>query len=130
MKKIYQYLGFVIPMLLLTSCATMFSGTKANIKVTSNPSNLKVYSLNKEQQLTELGVTPCIVTFSKKIRYLVVKSDGFYEEKYDFRANSKISPWYWVNILNLSIGMWVDLGTKAYYIPEKEVHFEMKKIAN
>lgn len=51
-------------------------------------------------------------------------------QQQQFRTSQKITSWYWVNILNLSIGMWVDIGTKAYYIPDKEVHFEMKKIAN
>jgi hypothetical protein len=127
MKNIYVFIGFVLPMLMLTSCATMFSGTSADIKITSNPPNLKVYSLNKEQQLTELGVTPCIVTIKKKTPYLVINSDGYYEEKYDVKAKAKINPLYFVNILNASIGMWIDIGTGGVIKPEKEVNFEMKK---
>jgi hypothetical protein len=127
MKNFYVYLGTLIPMLMFTSCATIFSGTTADVKVTSNPPNLKVYSENKEKQLTELGVTPCVVTIKKKTPYLVVKSEGFYEEKYDVRAKAKLNPLYWANILNLSIGMWIDLGTGAYIKPEKLVNFEMKK---
>jgi hypothetical protein len=93
MKNIFVYLGFISPLLMLTSCATIFSGTKADIKVTSNPPNLKVYSVNKEKQLTELGVTPCVVTIKKKTPYLVVQSEGFYEEKYDVRAKAKLNPY-------------------------------------
>ncbi len=129
MKNIYLLIGFVLPMLLLTSCATILSGTKADLKVTSNPPNLKVYSVNKEEQLTEIGVTPCLVTINKKTPYLLVKSEGFYDEKYDIRANAKLNPLYWVNILNVTIGMWIDLGTGAYIKPEKTVNFEMKKKA-
>ena len=127
MKNIYVFIGFVLPMLIITSCATIFSGTKADVKITSNPPNLKVYSLNKEQQLTELGVTPCLVTIKKRTPYLVVQSEGYYEEKYDVKAKAKLHPLYWANILNLSIGMWIDLGTGAYIKPEKLVNFEMKK---
>lgn len=127
MKKFYVYMGIILPMLMLTSCATIFSGTTADVKVTSNPPNLKVYSENKEKQLTEIGVTPCVVTIKKKTPYLVVKSDGYYEEKYDVKAKAKLNPLYFVNILNASIGMWIDLGTGAHIKPEKEVNFEMKK---
>jgi hypothetical protein len=129
MKNLYVFIGVILPMLMLTSCATIFSGISADVKVISNPPNLKVYSLNKEQQLTELGVTPCVVTIKKKTPYLVVQSEGYYEEKYDVRAKAKLNPLYWANILNLSIGMWIDLGTGAWIKPEKEVNFEMKKKA-
>jgi hypothetical protein len=127
MKSIFVIIGLALPTLMLTSCATIFSGTKSDIKVTSNPPNLKVYSENKEKQLTEIGVTPCVVSIKKKTPYLVVKGDGYYEEKYDVRAKSKTSPLYYVNILNLSVGMWIDLGTGAYIKTEKDVNFEMKK---
>jgi hypothetical protein len=129
MKKIIRFLCVVTPTLILTSCATIFTGTKADIKITSNPPNSKVYSLNKEQQLTELGITPCVVTIKKKTPFLVVKSDGYYDETYDVGANSKLNPVYFLNILNLSVGMWIDLGTGAYIRTEKEVNFEMKKKA-
>jgi hypothetical protein len=128
MKKHFSTISiFAVIFLITTSCATIFSGTKSDIKVTSNPPNLKVYSVNKEQQLTEIGVTPCVVTIKNKTPHLVVKNDGFYDEKYDIKANAKTNPLYWVNILNLSIGMWIDLGTGAYINPENEVNFEMKK---
>jgi hypothetical protein len=128
MKNIFVYLGFILPMLMLTSCATIFSGTKADIKVTSNPPNLKVYSVNKEKQLTELGVTPCVVTIKKKTPYLVVQGEGFYEEKYDVRANAKVEPTYWVNILNAFFGaVFVDIPSGAYINPQSDVNFEMKK---
>jgi len=127
MKSIYVYLGIALTTLMLTSCATIFSGTKADIKVTSNPPNLKVYSVNKQNQLTEMGVTPCVVTIKKKTPFLVVQNEGYHEEKYDVRAKARINPLYWANILNLTAGMWIDLGTGAYIKPEKEVNFEMKK---
>ena len=130
MKKHYSTItAFAVLLFLSTSCATIFSGTSADVKVTSNPPNLKVYSENKEKQLTELGVTPCVVTIKKNTPYLVVQSEGYYEEKYDARAKAKMNPLYLANILNLSIGMWIDLGTGAYIKPEKEVNFEMKKKA-
>ena len=126
-KHFLTILTFTLILLTTTSCATIFSGTKSDIKVTSNPPNLKVYSVNKEQQLTEIGVTPCVVTIKKKTPYLVINSDGYYEEKYDVKANAKLNPLYFVNILNFSIGMWIDLGTGAHINPENEVNFEMKK---
>lgn len=131
MKNIIVLLGFVLPTLFLTSCATIFSGTKADIKVTSNPPNLKVYSLNKDKQPTEIGQTPCIVTIKKKTPYLVVKGDGYYDETYDVIANAKSEPVYWVNILNLFFGgLFIDIPSGAYINPENEVNFEMKKKAD
>jgi hypothetical protein len=128
MKNIYVYIGFVIPMLMLTSCATIFTGTKADIKVTSNPPNLKVYSVNKEKQLTELGVTPCVVTIKKKTPYLVVKGEGYYDETYDVKKNAKVEPTAWVNMLSLMWGyILVDMPSGAYIKPQSDVNFEMKK---
>lgn len=117
-----------LSVLVLSSCATIFNGTKADVKITSNPPNLKVYSINKQEQLTELGTTPCVVTILKKTPYLVIKNEGYYDEKYDVRANAKVEPMYWANILNLFlVGPVIDLGTGAYIKPEKEIKFEMKK---
>jgi hypothetical protein len=128
MKNVYVFIGFVLPMLMLTSCATIFSGTSADVKVTSNPLNLKVYSLNKEKQLTELGVTPCVVTIKKKTPYLVVKGDGFYDETYNVKENGKVEPTAWVNMLSAMWGfILVDMPTGAYINPENEVNFQMKK---
>jgi len=130
MKNIYVFIGFVLPMLMLTSCATIFSGTSADIKVTSNPPNLKVYSLNKDKQPTELGITPCIVTIKKKTPYLVVKGDGFYDETYNVKENAKVEPIAWVNMLTAMWGfILVDMPTGAYIKPQSDVNFEMKKKA-
>lgn len=126
-KHFLSFSMFTIVLYSATSCATIFSGTKADIKVTSSVPNSKVYSVNKEEQLTELGSTPCIVTIKKKTPYLVVKTEGYVDAKYDVKANAKLNPIYFLNILNLSIGMWIDLGTGAAIKTEKEVNFEMKK---
>jgi hypothetical protein len=130
MKTIYVYLGIILPMLMLTSCATIFSGTKADIKVTSNPPNLKVYSVNRKKQPTELGVTPCIITIKKTTPFLVVKGDGFYDETYNVKENAKTEPTAWLNMMTLMWGyIVIDMPTGAAIKPEKEVNFEMKKIA-
>ena len=128
-KHILTIFTFALILLTTSSCATIFTGTQSDIKVTSNPPNLKVYSENKDKQLTELGVTPCVVTIKNKTPYLVVQGEGFYEEKYDVKAKAKLNPLYFVNILNASIGMWIDMGTGAHINPESEVNFEMKKKA-
>lgn len=126
MKKVL--FAVIASVFLLQSCATMFSGTKADMKITSNPPGLKVYTINKDQQLTETGVTPCLITINKKTPYLVVKSEGFYDEKYDIRANAKVEPTYWLNAFNLFVvGPLVDIVSGAYIKPQKEVTFEMKK---
>lgn len=116
----------------LTSCATILSGTKADIKVTSNPPNQKVYSVNKDNQKTEIGVTPCVVTIKKKTPYLLVEAEGYYEEKYDVKANAKVEPTAWLSVVfTLGWGyLLVDMPSGAYIKPEKEVNFEMKKKAN
>lgn len=129
MKKHYLRIStFAVVLFLSTSCATIFTGTKSDIKVTSNPPNLKVYSLNKDKQPTELGVTPCVVTIKKKTPYLVVKGDGFYDETYNVKENAKVEPTAWVNMLSAMWGfLLVDMPTGAYINPENEVNFEMKK---
>jgi hypothetical protein len=131
MKNHYYYFTlFAIVLFISTSCATIFSGTSADVKITSNPPNLKVYSINKDKQPTELGITPCIVTIKKKTPYLVVKGEGFYDETYNVKENAKTEPVAWVNMLTAMWGfILVDMPTGAHIKPEKEVNFEMKKKA-
>ena len=66
MKKQFSKISiFAVIFFITTSCATILSGTKADIKVTSNIPNSKVYSVNKEEQLTELGTSPCVITMDQ-----------------------------------------------------------------
>ncbi len=96
--------------LLLSSCATIISGSRQTVEISSEPSSAKVY-INE----IEIGQTPVQQKLKRNQEYqLILKLDGYltYETKLEKRFNA----WYIGNILiGGVIGLIVDPITGAMF---------------
>ncbi len=108
---------------LLSSCATIVSGSKQNVKFVSNPSAATVYVNNEI-----IGKTPLDVKLSRKKEHKVsIKLEGY--QTYETKLTKKLNGWYFGNILiGGVIGLVIDPITGAMYnLSPKEITAEMKK---
>lgn len=107
--------------LILTSCATIFSGTQQNVKFSSNPSVATVFIDN-----IEVGKTPFEIKLNRnKEHNIMLKLEGY--QTYQTSITKKINGWFWGNILiGGLIGVIVDTSTGAMYkLTPKEINAEM-----
>lgn len=107
--------------LILTSCATIFSGTQQNVKFSSNPSVATVFIDN-----IEVGKTPFEIKLNRnKEHNIMLKLEGY--QTYQTSITKKINGWFWGNILiGGLIGVIVDASTGAMYkLTPKEINAEM-----
>lgn len=95
---------------LLTSCATIVSGARQNVEISSEPSAAKVY-INE----VEIGNTPVQQKLKRNQEHqLVLKLDGY--ETYEMKLEKKFNGWYIGNIVfGGLIGIIVDPITGAMY---------------
>lgn len=109
MKIILKYilLTFVI---VLSSCATIISGSRQNVEINSEPSSAKVY-INE----IEIGNTPVQKNLKRNQEYnLVLKLDGY--ETYETKLERKFNAWYIGNIaFGGLIGIIIDPVTGAIH---------------
>ncbi|MBC5863320.1 PEGA domain-containing protein [Flavobacterium sp. K77] len=122
MKKsfISASLAFV---LLCSSCATIVSGSKQNVKFESNPSQATI--LVDE---VEVGKTPFEIKLSRKSEHeVLIKLDGY--KNYQTTLTKKFNAWYLGNILiGGLVGLIIDPVTGAIYnLTPKQVNAEMTK---
>jgi hypothetical protein len=109
--------------LLLSSCATIVSGSKQNIKFTCNPSTATIFI-----DEVEVGKTPFEIKLARKSEHSVlIKLDGY--QTYETKLTKKFNAWYIGNILfGGLIGVIVDPITGAIYnLTPKELNAEMNK---
>lgn len=123
MKKIFN-IAAVSATLLLSGCATVFTGTKQTIQINSSPPAADI-----EVDGIKVGVTPMAVPLKKGFtgQTLTLKLDG-YESK-TFKPAVTFNP---VSVLNLLgvIGFAIDAATGSMmkYDPQVYEHkFEPKK---
>ena len=102
-------------MVIMQSCATMFSGTKQTVSFSSDPPGAKVLTDGQE-----IGYTPITAKVKRKTKEIVFRKDGYYEGKIE--AKQKTNPVYWWNLVPFAafilpgcVFMWVDIGTGAAY---------------
>jgi len=106
MKKA-SIIALALLLLLTTSCGTIFTGTKQNVLIRSNPSgaNIEVDGIDR-------GVTPANIQLKKgfKGQMITLTKDGY--QKYQFNPETTFNP---VSILNLlgMIGWAIDAATGA-----------------
>ena len=95
---------------LLSSCATIISGSRQSVEITSEPSAAKVY-INE----IELGQTPFQQHLKRNQEYqLILKLDGF--KPYETKLERKFNAWYIGNVLAGGlIGLIVDPITGAIH---------------
>lgn len=86
--------------LLLSSCATIISGSKQNVKFSSNPSSATIFI-----DEVEVGKTPFEIKLARKSEHAVlIKLEGY--QTYQTTLTKKFNAWYIGNIL---IGGWIGL---------------------
>jgi len=96
--------------LLTTSCATIISGSRQNVEITSEPTSAKIY-INE----IEIGNTPVQKNLKRNQEYqLVLKLDGY--ETYETKLEKKFNAWYIGNIaFGGLIGIIIDPITGAMH---------------
>lgn len=109
MKVIFKLI-LVSTVLLFSSCATIISGSRQNVEITSEPSSATVY-INE----IEIGNTPIQKNLKRNQNYqLVLKLDGY--ETYETRLEKKFNAWYIGNVVfGGLIGIVVDPITGAMH---------------
>lgn len=96
--------------LFLTSCATIISGSRQKVEITSEPASAKVY-INE----IEVGNTPVQQNLKRNQEYnLILKLDGY--ETYETKLERKFNAWYIGNIaFGGLIGIIIDPITGAMH---------------
>lgn len=96
--------------LLTTSCATIISGSRQTIKISSEPSSATIF-INE----IEVGKTPLEKSLKRNQEYQVLlKLDGY--QSYETLISKKFNAWYLGNILfGGIIGLVIDPITGAMY---------------
>lgn len=95
---------------LMSSCATIVSGSKQNVKFSSNPSVATIFI-----DEVEVGKTPFEIKLARKSEHSVmVKLEGY--QTYQTKLTKKFNGWYVGNILfGGIIGLIIDPITGAMY---------------
>lgn len=107
--------------LLFSSCATIVSGSKQNIKFSSNPSSASIFI-----DEVEVGKTPFEIKLARKSEHSVmIKLDGY--QTYQTNLTKQFNAWYIGNIfIGGLIGLIVDPITGAIYnLSPNEINAQM-----
>lgn len=115
--------GSLALLLLTSSCATIISGSKQNIKFTSNPSTATIFI-----DEVEVGKTPFEIKLARKSEHSVmIKLEGY--QTYETKLTKKFNAWYIGNIvLGGLIGIIIDPITGAMYnLTPSQINAEMNK---
>lgn len=96
--------------LLLSSCATIISGSKQNVKFSSNPASATIFI-----DEVEVGKTPFELKLARNSEHdVLIKLDGY--QNYQTTLTKKFNAWYLGNILiGGLIGLIIDPITGAIY---------------
>lgn len=109
--------------LLMSSCATIVSGSKQKVKFSSNPSSATIFI-----DEVEVGKTPFEIKLARKMEHSVlIKLEGY--QTYKTNLTKKFNAWYIGNILvGGLIGIIIDPITGAIYnLTPNEINAEMNK---
>ena len=98
--------------LLLSSCATIMSGSKQNVKFASNPSSATIFI-----DEVEVGKTPFEMKLARKSEHhVMIKLEGY--QTYQTTLTKKFNGWFVGNILiGGLIGIIIDPITTAQRYP-------------
>ncbi len=138
MKKINQKTSILFLLLFtiqvaLTSCATLFSGTKQQIVFNSTPPEADVVAIMKDGSELTIGKTPCTVEIKKKTRKINFIKDGYYTEQYNLRKNATIHWGLYADVASIFIfgtgfiPTLVDLFSQSFLVYPNQVKTELKK---
>jgi len=86
-------------LLLVTGCATVFTGTKQKMTITSSPPEATVVIYNQNtNQLVRTIQTPDVVELAKNTKYrFVVEKEGYQQLRQDLESG--FNPWFIVSLL-------------------------------
>lgn len=117
MKKSTLILTLAL-VIVISSCATIVSGSKQRVSITTTPANAKVL-INGNN----IGVTPLITHLkrSEKTHRITIELEGY--KPYNTTLNRKLNGWFFGNIIfGGLIGIIVDASTGAMYrVSENEL---------
>ena len=87
--------------LIMSSCATIFSSSKYKLSVGSNPSDAKFKVTNREGKKVYEGKTPKEIELKANSSFFIKQSYkiNFPDHKKSFNVECEIDPWYWVNLV-------------------------------
>jgi hypothetical protein len=108
--------------IMLSSCATIISGSRQTVEISSEPSSAKVY-INE----IEIGTTPVQKKLKRNQEYqLILKLDGY--KTYETKLERKFNAWYIGNVLiGGIIGLIVDPITGAMHkLKPEEINGNLK----
>lgn len=109
--------------LLVSSCATIISGSKQKVNFRSNPAAASIFI-----DEVEVGKTPFEIKLErKKEHHVMIKLDGY--QTYETNLTKKFNAWYLGNIVfGGLIGIIIDPITGAIYnLSPDEINAEMSK---
>jgi len=121
--KIILKTFLISSILLLSSCATIISGSRQSVEITSEPNSAKVY-INE----IEIGNTPVQKNLKRNQEYqITLKLDGY--ETYETKLEKKFNAWYIGNIaFGGIIGLIIDPITGAMHkLKPEEIEGNLKK---
>lgn len=108
MKKL---LGFLAVAVLVSGCATIFTGTGAIVKVTAEPAAAIIVIKSQTGQVFYQGEVPASVKLPKKNNYTVEITLAGYKTQTVY-ISQDVTGWFWGNIcLGGLIGMVIDWAT-------------------
>ena len=128
LQKKYNFMrrtifSLVFASMMLTSCATIVSGSRQTVKFASNPSNANILIDD-----VVIGKTPFETKLARNKNYKVsIQLDGYLP--YETRLTKKFNAWYLGNIVfGGLVGLVVDPITGAIYqLTPKEVNAQLQK---
>lgn len=110
-------------MILFSSCATLFTGTRRNVQITSNVPNAEIIIKGEIQ-----GRTPVTLYMErgKGNRTILLQKEGYTDGTYGVKA--KFNGWFIGNLFSWGIfGMLIDLMSGAFVILETPVYIELQE---
>lgn len=121
--KISNCIKCFIPLILLSSCATIMHGTRQTVGISSKPSNAEVWIDNKY-----VGHSPTIVELTRKDNHIVkIELQGY--QPYEVTLTRELSGWVAGNLVfGGLIGLAVDgISGGLYQLTPSQVQAEIIK---
>lgn len=134
MQRFISLCFFSLVALVLSGCATIVSGTKYPVRISSTPSQAKFVVKNATGNVIYSGQTPQTLTlesgtgFSASSYTIGFEKSGY--EKTSYTLNSTIDNWVVGDIFFGLLGVIIDLGTGAAWELPPSVHANLEKNVN